>query len=41
MTGVIFSVEQGGTLALCDLAFSTDLAEIMSASVMILRAIML
>merc|ERR1712142_253838 len=24
VTGVIFSVEQGGTLALCDLSFSTN-----------------
>jgi len=33
VTGVPFSVQQNGTVALCDLGFSTDLKEIQSASV--------
>eukprot|EP00091_Calanus_sinicus_P007941 TRINITY_DN19327_c0_g1_i1.p1 TRINITY_DN19327_c0_g1~~TRINITY_DN19327_c0_g1_i1.p1 ORF type:complete len:109 (-),score=15.83 TRINITY_DN19327_c0_g1_i1:3-329(-) len=33
VTGVLFSIEQEGTLALCELNFSTDLVEIDSASV--------
>ena len=37
VSGVLFSVEQNGTLALCDLSFSTDLVEIESASVVVLR----
>ena len=37
VTGVLFSVEQSGTLALCDLSFSSDLVEIESASVLVLR----
>ena len=36
VTGVLFSVQQNGTVALCDLAFSTDLTEIQSASVTVL-----
>merc|ERR1712215_41492 len=33
VTGVPFSVQQNGTVALCDLGFSTDLQDIQSASV--------
>merc|ERR1712106_137753 len=33
VTGIFFTVEQDGTLALCDLSFSTNLVEIDSASV--------
>eukprot|EP00091_Calanus_sinicus_P021388 TRINITY_DN6313_c0_g1_i1.p1 TRINITY_DN6313_c0_g1~~TRINITY_DN6313_c0_g1_i1.p1 ORF type:complete len:115 (-),score=16.87 TRINITY_DN6313_c0_g1_i1:58-402(-) len=33
VTGVLFSIEKEGTLALCELNFSTDLVQIDSASV--------